>query len=355
MASKISSVLVLCVLILGCGVQGTSQPNYLDTDNKIMGEMAVSEKVIKSEKEWKQMLTPEQFQVLRKSGTERAFTGKYDDFYEKGLYACAGCGTPLFASDTKYDHGTGWPSFTAPVDEKNITDHSDFSHFMHRTEVRCAVCEGHLGHVFDDGPAPTHKHYCINSAALTFEPEEKNDPASVPKAQDNKKDITRTKGSKKSTASSEETAVFAAGCFWGVENKFRQVKGVLSTRVGYTGGQTKNPTYQQVCSDKTGHAEAVEIQFDPSVVSYGELVSLFFELHDPTQLNRQGPDFGSQYRSAIFYLDETQKNEALRIRAELVQSGRYNDPVATLIVPASEFYQAEEYHQQYYDKLYKKK
>lgn len=312
-------------------------------------------KVIKSENEWKQLLTPEQYQVLRKSGTERAFTGKYNDHYEKGLYVCAGCGTPLFASNTKYDHGTGWPSFTAPVDANYISRRSDLSLFMHRIEVRCAVCEGHLGHVFDDGPPPTHKHYCINSAALDFLPADQAKKSPPLADKDEPPEATGSEQKEKSATKSTEVAVFAAGCFWGVENNFRQVEGVQSTRVGYTGGHTQDPTYRQVCSDKTGHAEAVEITFDPGIVSYRELVSLFFKLHDPTQLNRQGPDFGSQYRSAIFYMDEEQKNVALKLRAELVASGRYQEPIATLIVPAAEFYQAEEYHQQYYEKLHKKK
>jgi len=354
MTSKTALVLAYFFLIFGCGMQGASQHNHIGEESETLGETTMERKVIKSEKEWKQELTPEQFQVLRKHGTERAFTGIYDDHYKNGVYLCAGCGTPLFSSETKYDHGTGWPSFTAAVDESHISTHSDSSQFMHRIEVRCSVCEGHLGHVFDDGPAPTHKHFCINSAALDFKSEEATHVSSTQTSQDSTPEITDSEEAKAVANPTEEVAVFAAGCFWGVENKFRQVKGVRSTRVGYTGGQTPNPTYGQVCSDKTGHAEAVEIRFDPNLVGYGDLVTLFFELHDPTQLNRQGPDFGSQYRSAIFYLNEEQKNEALRIRAELVQSDRYQKPISTLIVPASEFYQAEEYHQQYYDKLTKK-
>ncbi len=345
MAPKLIIVLSICVLIFGCGIRGESPPHHRGEESQLPGETSMSNKVIKSEKEWKQELTPEQFQVLRRSGTEHAFTGKYNDHTEKGLYVCAGCGTPLFTSDSKYDHGTGWPSFTTAVEKNNIRSLTDLSHQMQRTEVRCAVCDGHLGHVFADGPAPTYQHYCINSAALDFNPEAKPDesPSQDPKDKN------------PAAARSEETAVFAAGCFWGIEDKFRKLPGVLATRVGYTGGQTENPTYQQVCSDSTGHAEAVEVRFDPALISYSDLVSNFFEFHNPTQLNRQGPDFGSQYRSAIFYLNEEQKNDALSIRTKLVESERYKDPIATLIVPASEFYQAEEYHQKYYDKLYKKK
>ena len=147
-----------------------------------------------------------------------------------------------------------------------------------------------------------------------------------------------------------EKATFAAGCFWGIEAAFRQVKGVLSTAVGYTGGTTENPTYRDVCTHKTGHAEAVLVEFDPSVVSYDELLDVFWSIHDPTTLNRQGPDFGSQYRSAIFYHNEEQKAAAVASKGRLEKSGKYRNSIVTEITPASEFYMAEEYHQQYLEK-----
>jgi peptide-methionine (S)-S-oxide reductase len=145
-------------------------------------------------------------------------------------------------------------------------------------------------------------------------------------------------------------ATFAAGCFWGVEDAFRQVKGVTSTAVGYIGGRTKDPNYKQVCSDGTGHAEAVEVEFDPSKVSYPELLAVFFQSHDPTQLNRQGPDYGSQYRSAIFYHDAAQEVAAQEAKAALEKSGIFKKPIVTQIAPAPEFYRAEDYHQQYFEK-----
>jgi len=306
------------------------------------GKQTMIKKIKKSDKEWKEILTPEQYQVMRQRGTERAFTGKYNDHYEKGVYVCAGCGTPLFSSETKYDHGTGWPSFTAPFDENNIDYFDDLSHFMHRIETRCAVCGAHLGHVFNDGPTPTGKHYCINSVSLDFKPGDAHQKTeSNPEM---KSDEQNSKSIK------TETATFAAGCFWGVEHKFRQVPGVLSTVVGYTGGDVKNPTYKQVCSDKTGHAEAAKITFDPSQVSYEKLLEIFFDLHDPTQVNRQGWDVGSQYRSVIFYHSAEQKEAAEKIVKKLEGSGRFKKPISTQIVPAPEFYKAEEYHQQYYDK-----
>ena len=281
------------------------------------GKKTMKKKVCKTETEWKKILTSEQFQVMRKAGTEKPFTGIYNDHYLKGVYYCAGCGTPLFLSDTKYDHGTGWPSFTDPLDEENIEYRKDFSLLMKRIEVRCATCESHLGHVFDDGPSPSQRHFCINSTALDF----------------------------------RQIATFAAGCFWGVEDKFSKIEGVVQTTVGYTGGTLDNPSYQQVCRGNTGHAETVHILFDPAIVSYAELLSAFFHLHDPTQMDRQGPDIGSQYRSAIFYHDEAQKKEAEKTIELLGKSGRYDAPIATQIMPATDFYPAEEYHQDFYQKL----
>jgi peptide methionine sulfoxide reductase msrA/msrB len=309
------------------------------------GEKTMLKKVEKTDKEWKEMLTPEQYRVMRKRGTEIAFSGKYNDYYEKGSYFCAGCGTPLFSSKTKYDHGTGWPSFTAPVDENHIAYFDDYSHFMHRTEVRCAVCGAHLGHVFDDGPEPTYKHYCINSVSLDFKPAEEGVEVT--------KSLNDQPAEKAKKAVKSETATFAAGCFWGVEYKFRQIPGVLKTEVGYTGGKVKNPTYKQVCTDKTGHAEAIKITFDPSRISYESLLEFFFSFHDPTQLNRQGPDIGKQYRSSVFYHSEEQKEAAEKMVKQLEKSGRFRRPIATEIVPASEFYRAEEYHQRYYEKRMK--
>ena len=286
-------------------------------------------KVIKTEDEWKALLSRDEYRVLRQSHTEKPFSGKFNDFSEPGLYVCAACGNFLFASSTKYDHGTGWPSFTAPVDEERLETRPDGSFGMLRTEVRCAACGSHLGHVFDDGPPPEGRHFCINSTALRFRPE----------AEDRDRAL--------------ETATFAAGCFWGVEDKFRNVRGVVRTRVGYAGGHAENPAYETVCGGETGHAEAVEVVFDPAVVSYADLLELFFMFHDPTQVDRQGPDIGRQYRSAIFAHDESQRRAALEMIARLDRSGRFRRPIATRVEAAPPFYEAEPYHQQYHEKIRK--
>jgi peptide methionine sulfoxide reductase msrA/msrB len=304
-------------------------------------------KFTKTEAEWQKLLTREEYRVLRQAHTEKPFSGKYNDSREEGLYVCAACGTPLFDSSAKYDHGTGWPSFTSPVDATHLESRPDKSFGLVRTEVRCAACGSHLGHVFDDGPAPTGKHYCINSTAMHFRPaaEGRGRSGELPGEQET--------GGKVTSEAKTETAAFAAGCFWGVEDKFRNVRGVLRTRVGYAGGDIVNPTYKLVCTGETGHAEAVEVVFDPAVVSFEQLLEFFFLFHDPTQVDRQGPDVGRQYRSVIFTHDEKQRRAALKMIAALDRSGRYDRPVATQVVDAPPFYEAEAYHQQYKEKIRK--
>jgi len=274
-------------------------------------------------------LSDEQRQIILRRGTERPFCGTLLDNKEPGTYTCRLCGLPLFASDAKFDSGTGWPSFFRPVDPDHACVLDDHSHGMARSEIVCARCGGHLGHVFDDGPPPTGLRYCLNSASLQFHEQSEELPA-------------------RSQPVTAETAYFAGGCFWGVEDRFQQTPGVIDGASGYMGGSTENPTYREVCSGSTGHAETVRVIFDPRQVSYDDLLALFFEMHDPTQRDRQGPDVGSQYRSAIFTTSDDQLARARAAIERLEAEGRFGGrPIVTQIQPAGVFYEAEEYHQDY--------
>ncbi len=263
-------------------------------------------------------LTPEEERVIIHKGTEPPFSGKFDKHFETGIYTCKRCGAELFKSTSKFKSNCGWPSFDdqIPGAVKSQTDADGI-----RTEITCAQCGGHLGHVFlGEGFTPKNARYCVNSISLDFISAKKQ----------------RT-----------EKAIFASGCFWGTEYHLQKVPGVISTTVGYTGGHVDNPTYQQVCTDKTGHAEAVEVIYDPSKTTYEQLAKLFFETHNFTQVNRQGPDIGTQYRSVIFYLSEEQKETARKL-VDILKKKGYD--VQTEITPAGKFWPAEKYHQDYYKK-----
>ena len=261
-------------------------------------------------------LTPEEERVIKYKGTEAPFSGRYWNQNDPGAYNCRQCGQRLFDSGQKFDSACGWPSFDEAL-AGTVSEVPDAD--GRRTEIVCGRCGGHLGHVFrGEGFTDKDARFCVNSVSLDFEPE-----------------------------NGTESAIFAGGCFWGVEAFLRTVPGVLEVVSGYTGGQYVFPTYEDVCTGSTGHAEAVRVIFDPARISYEDLARIFFEIHDPTQLDRQGPDVGTQYRSAVFYADEKQKETAEKLIRELKGRGW---PVVTEVAPLEPFYPAEDYHQHYFEK-----
>jgi peptide methionine sulfoxide reductase msrA/msrB len=263
-------------------------------------------------------LTPEEERIIVHKGTEPPFSGKYYDFHEKGTYACKRCGAPLYRSAAKFDSGCGWPSFDEEIPGA-VRRRPDADGM--RTEILCAACGAHLGHVFlGEGFTAKNTRHCVNSLSMNFIPDEPGRTA---------------------------TAIFASGCFWGTQYYMQQAKGVLTTTVGYTGGHVPHPGYKEVCTGSTGHAEAVQVVFDPAQTSFAELAKLFFETHDFTQVGGQGPDIGTQYRSEIFYLDDGQRQAAENLVGILKAKGY---KVATRITKAGPFWKAEEYHQDYYRK-----
>jgi peptide methionine sulfoxide reductase msrA/msrB len=305
-----------------------------------------------SDAELKKRLTSSQYEVTQKEGTEPPFDNAYWNNKKPGIYVDVVSGEVLFSSLDKFDSGTGWPSFTKPIEEKNIVLKKDKKLFSERTEVRSKNGDSHLGHVFEDGPAPTGLRYCMNSSSLRFIPVERM------KAEGYEKYLNLFESQSKTKNSSEKSqpgihrsvAILSGGCFWGVEELFRKLPGVIETSVGYTGGLTKNPTYHDVKKGNTGHAEAVEVVFDSNQISYEEILNYFFRLHDPTTLNQQGNDKGTQYRSAIFYSDEDQKKMALKVKEKVQKSGKWSNEVVTEIIPADTFYRAEDFHQKYLEK-----
>jgi peptide methionine sulfoxide reductase msrA/msrB len=294
-------------------------------------------------------LSPLQYHVTQQCGTEPPFRNEYWDNHAPGIYVDVVSGEPLFSSTDKFDSGTGWPSFTKPIDKGALTEKKDVTHGMIRTEVRSKGGDSHLGHVFTDGPGPNGLRYCINSASLRFIPVESLEGEGYGEY---KKLFTEDAShhDAKASVAHEEVAILAGGCFWGVEELIRQLPGVISTEVGYTGGQWPNPTYERVSSGTTGHAESVRIVFDPRKLAYADLLRYFFRLHDPTTPNRQGNDRGTQYRSAVFVTSDEQRTIAEEIKREVATSGTWGGPLVTEIVTASTWYPADDYHQDYLQK-----
>jgi len=284
-------------------------------------------------------LNPMQFHVTQENGTEPPFQNAYWNEKREGLYVDIVSGEPLFSSRDKFDSGCGWPSFTRPLEGVALQERTDATHGMVRTEVRSKGADSHLGHVFDDGPRDQGGlRYCINSASLRF----------IPLAELETEGYGAWIHTFKGTGL--QVATLAGGCFWGMEELLRQQPGVISTVVGYTGGHTPKATYALVKRGATGHAEAIEVTFDPAKTTYEAILAFFFRMHDPTTQDRQGNDLGSQYRSAIFVHGEAQRVVAEKARLAAETSGRWKRPIVTQIVPAGPFWKAEDDHQAYLQK-----
>ncbi|WP_207423434.1 peptide-methionine (R)-S-oxide reductase MsrB [Desertivirga brevis] len=272
-------------------------------------------RIEKSDEEWRMLLTEEQFRITRLKGTEKPYSGMYCRSYEPGQYACVCCRSLLFDSVDKYNSLSGWPSFTQPIQKSALKYQLDMGHGMKRIEVMCNICDAHLGHVFPDGPEPSGIRYCINSESIT--------------RIDDKMQL----------------AVFGGGCFWCLEALVQQVEGVISVEPGYSGGKGFNPTYKEVSSGLTGHAEMLRVKFDPVAISYEALIKIFFSIHDASLLDPEDGNY-TQYRSIILFYNNDQKQAAEKVKEEIeVLSGR---KIFTEIALYKAFYPAEEKHHNYF-------
>ncbi|MCX6779286.1 MAG: bifunctional methionine sulfoxide reductase B/A protein [Candidatus Magasanikbacteria bacterium] len=268
-------------------------------------------------------LTSEEEAVIMKKATEKPFSGRYDNFFEEGKYICRRCNFPLYESKNKFDAHCGWPSFDEEI-PGSIKREIDVDGL--RTEIICANCGAHLGHVFiGEKMTPKNTRYCVNSISMYFVPQ------------------NFKKGE-------QPFIVLGGGCFWCLYSIYKQVRGVIKVTAGYSGGHIDHPTYEQVCSQTTGHAEVVKIEYDPNVINYGDILEIFFTVHDPTSLNQQGSDVGEQYRSIILYVTWQQRVESEKFFKKIIEEKIYNKPIVTELKPLIVFYPAEDYHQDYYAK-----
>lgn len=325
----LKSVTVITLFLLNLLMYACGQEQNLEPKMKSISIIKTQE--MKTEEEWKKELSNEQYYVLRQKGTEAPYSGKLLLNKDKGVYKCAGCGNELFTDEMKFDSHCGWPSFDKEIAGGKIVTKEDNSHGMKRTEIECAKCGGHLGHLFNDGPTETGLRYCVNSLSLEFL---------------NEDELKKVKAEK---LQKMDTITLGGGCYWCVEAVYEMLKGVEKVESGFSGGHIKNPSYKEVCQGTTGHAEVVQIVFDNTKTSLDEIFKVFFTVHDPTTLNRQGGDVGTQYRSIIFYRDEEQRKAAKSIIDELNAQKVYDSQIVTQVAPFDIFYIAEAYHQNYYN------